>query len=164
LLRGDFGLLERLRIDQVADRFGLGQINAAIQQAAHGELSGLGETRASGKRKLHNVTQNHGRTVRGDFDDVVGRVGVGRGEVGDNHFVNASVVSPDLITTRKIFALGCARDTRLNQLPKNGTTSFKLMLKPQHRRGNTSRFLPSQANYANAPASRRSSNGDDSVI
>ena len=46
LLRCYFGLVKRLRVDQVAHRFGLGQVEPAVQKSAHGELAGLGQTRA----------------------------------------------------------------------------------------------------------------------
>src|SRR5580704_18676516 len=44
LLGGDLRLVKRLGVDQIADRFGLGEIDAAMEEGAHGELSGLGET------------------------------------------------------------------------------------------------------------------------
>src|SRR5581483_5994384 len=41
LLGSDFRLVERLRIDEVADGFGLGEIDAPIEEGAHGELAGI---------------------------------------------------------------------------------------------------------------------------
>ena len=80
LLGGDLGLIQRLRVDEVADGFGLSQIDASIEKSAHGEFAGLGEAGAAGERKFDDVAQNDGRAVGGDFYDVVGRVGVGLGE------------------------------------------------------------------------------------
>ncbi len=57
LLGGDFGLVERLRVDQVADGFGLGEIDAAVEEGAHGELAGLGQAGAAGESELDNVAQ-----------------------------------------------------------------------------------------------------------
>jgi hypothetical protein len=37
-----------LRVDQVADGFGLGQIQASVEEGAHGEFSGLGQAGALG--------------------------------------------------------------------------------------------------------------------
>ena len=68
---------KRLRVDQVADRLGLGEIEASVEEGAHGELAGFGEARAAGERQFDDMAKNDGRAVGGDFDDVVGGVGVG---------------------------------------------------------------------------------------
>ena len=46
LLGGDAGLVQGLRRDQVADRFGLSQIEAAMEEGALGEFAGPGEASA----------------------------------------------------------------------------------------------------------------------
>ena len=76
LLRRNLGLIKRLRLDQVADRFCLRQINAAIEKRAHGELARLGQSGTLGERNLHDVAQDDRRPVRRDFDNVIGGVGV----------------------------------------------------------------------------------------
>ena len=85
----DLRLIERLRIDQVADGLGLGEIDAAVEEGAHGELAGLGEARSASQRHLHHVPQDDGRAVTGDLDYVVGGVRVRLGEIGDDDFVDA---------------------------------------------------------------------------
>ena len=47
LPRRDLRLVERLRIDEVAHRLGLRQIDAAVEEGAHGELARLGQPRAA---------------------------------------------------------------------------------------------------------------------
>ncbi len=88
LLGGDLRLVERLRVDQIADGFRLGEIDAAVEKGAHGELSGLGEARPGGDAQLYYVAEHDRRAVGGDFDDVVGSVGMWLGEVGDHDFVD----------------------------------------------------------------------------
>ena len=89
LLGGDLGLEEGLRVDQVADRFGLGEVEASVEEGAHGEFAGFGEAGAAGEREFDDVAQDDGRAVGGDFDDVVGGVGVRLLEVSDDDFVDA---------------------------------------------------------------------------
>ena len=47
LLGRNFRLVQRLRVDQIADGFGLSEINATVEKGAHGELAGFGETGAA---------------------------------------------------------------------------------------------------------------------
>ena len=91
LLGRDSGLIERLRLDQVADSFGLGEIDAAVEKGAHGEFARAPRGARREPAPLDHVAQNHWRAVGGNFDDVVGGVGVWRGEVGDDDFVDARV-------------------------------------------------------------------------
>ena len=76
----DLRLIERLRVDEVADGFGLREIDASVEEGAHGELAGLGEARSASECHLDHVTEDDGRTVTGNFDHVVGGVGMWLGE------------------------------------------------------------------------------------
>ena len=89
LLSRNLGLIEGLRLDQVADSLRLGEIDASVEKGAHGEFAGLGQACAPSQSQLDHVAQDHGRTVGGDFDDVIGGVGMRLGKVGDNDFVDA---------------------------------------------------------------------------
>ena len=89
LLGRDSRLVERLRLDQVADGLGLGEVEAAVKEGAHGEFAGLRQARAAFERQLDDVPQDHRGSVGGDFDDVVGGVGVRLLEVSDDDFVDA---------------------------------------------------------------------------
>ncbi len=79
-----------MRVDEVADGFGLGEIEAAVEEGAHSEFAGFGETRAAGECEFDDVTEYDGRAVGRDFNDVVGGVGMGLLEIGDDDFVDAA--------------------------------------------------------------------------
>src|SRR6202167_1994169 len=93
LLGGDLRLVKCLGVDQIADRFSLGEIDAAMEEGAHGELSGLGETCSGRNAQLDDVPEHDRRSVGGDLDDVVGGIGMGFGEVSDTDFVYESRIS-----------------------------------------------------------------------
>ncbi len=60
LLRGGLGLQQGLRVDQVADGFRLGQVDAAGKEGALGKLAGRGQARAVGEQQAQQVVQQHG--------------------------------------------------------------------------------------------------------
>ena len=82
-------LSEGLRVDEVADRFSLGEVEAAGEECALREFAGLGEARAEIERSAQQQLQDHRRAVRGNFDQIFGGVGVGRGKECDEGFVDA---------------------------------------------------------------------------
>src|SRR5689334_14428210 len=55
LLGGDFGLIERLRFDEIADGLSLRKIDAAVEEGAHGEFAGFGQPGAGCSRQLDYV-------------------------------------------------------------------------------------------------------------
>src|SRR5438132_6446819 len=87
LLRRDFGLKQGLRINQVADGFSLGEIDAAVQEGAHGEFARLSQARSGCQRQFDDAPQNYWRAVGGDFDDVISGVRVRLREKSDHHFI-----------------------------------------------------------------------------
>ena len=88
LLRGDARLVERGGFDQIADGFGLGEIDAAVEESAQREFARFGEARARAHGAVEAVPQDDGRAMAGDFDHVFGGVGTRRGEVGDDDFID----------------------------------------------------------------------------
>ena len=88
LLRRDARLVERGGVDQVADGFGLRQIDAAVQESAQREFARLGKPRARAHGPVETMPQHDGRAMAGDFDYVFGGVGTRRGEVRDDDFVD----------------------------------------------------------------------------
>ena len=77
---GDAGLIERGGLDQVADGFGLGKVDAAVEKGPEGEFAGFGEPGARAYGAVETVPENDGGAVAGDFDYVFGGVGTGRDE------------------------------------------------------------------------------------
>ena len=55
MLSGDAGLVQRSSVDQIADRFGLRKIDAAIEVRAQGELAGLSKASAGDAGSLESV-------------------------------------------------------------------------------------------------------------
>ncbi len=53
---GDAGLVEGLCVDEVADGFGLGEVEAVVEEGAQGELAGLGEAGAAGEALLDDIS------------------------------------------------------------------------------------------------------------
>jgi hypothetical protein len=126
--------------------------------------------------EFHDVPQNHGRTVGGDFDHVVGGVRVRLGEVGNYYFVDTLLVWPWIVwrghscpreaAFRVIpsFAGNSARATRFDEFPENCASNLQLMLQPKHGFCNRACFGSGKANHANSSPAGRSSDRNDGVI
>ena len=92
LLRGNPCLIQRSCINQIADRFGLRQIDAAIEVSAQGELARFGQPRAGLTQALQSIPQHHGRSMARDFDHIFGGVGARRGEISDYDLIDGAAV------------------------------------------------------------------------
>ena len=145
---GDPGLVERLRLDQVAHRLGLRQVDTAVQEGAHGELAGLGQPGATGQSELDHPPQHYRRAVAGNLDYIVGGVGMRLGEVGDDHLVEA-----------------LAR-FRLDQHAEACPSGLELapLIQPQHGRCDRCRLRSRKPHHAQAAASGRGSDGHDGIV
>ena len=88
LAGGLTGLGKGLGFDEVADGFGLGEVEFAGEEGALGEFAGVGEACAEGEGAAEEKIKDDGRAVGGDLDEVVASVGVGCGEEGDYRFVD----------------------------------------------------------------------------
>ena len=74
-------------VDEVANCFGLSEIEAAGEEGPLGEFAGFGEAGSGAKALADKEIEEDGRAVGGDFYDVFGGVGVGFLEVCDYGFV-----------------------------------------------------------------------------
>ncbi len=148
LARRDLRLVERLRIDEVAHGFGLGEVDASVEEGAHGELAGLGEARAAGQRHFHDVTQHDGRAVAGDLDYIIGGVGVRLGEKGDDNFVDA-------IAGRGIDQFAEVSAIRLEFVACDSRSMGCAI---------AGRFSAGETHHADAAAAGRRGDGNDGVV
>jgi hypothetical protein len=69
--------VKRAGLDEVVYGLGLGEVETAGEEGALREFARLGEPRAGGDALAEEVVEQNGRAVGGDFDDVLGGVGVG---------------------------------------------------------------------------------------
>jgi len=93
LAGGLAGLGEGMGFNEVADGFGLGEVETAGKKGALGEFAGLGEARAEDEGAAKQELENDGRAVRCYFDEIFGGVGVGRSEESDESFVDAGGIA-----------------------------------------------------------------------
>jgi hypothetical protein len=83
------GLREGVRLDEIADGFGLSEVELAGEKRALGEFAGFGQACAEIESTAQQQIQYNRRAVRGNLDKVVRGVGIGCGEEGDDGFVDA---------------------------------------------------------------------------
>ena len=83
-------LERRHGVDEIGDRFGLHQIDAAVEKRAQRELARLREPRAVAMAAADDRLQDHRAAMRADLDDVVSRVGMRGREEGDDDLVDGS--------------------------------------------------------------------------
>jgi carbonic anhydrase len=161
LLRGDFCLVERLGVDEIANSFGLGEIDASIQEGSHGKFAWLGEPRPCSDAEFDDVAKHNRRTVSGNFDDVVGGVGVRFGEVGYDDFIDAC---------RALLGWtaggGCPYMIRrgFDQFPEDGPAGLQFVFESQHRGGELACLVSREAHHADPSPAGRRRDGDDCVV
>ena len=145
LPRGQPGLLEGGGLDEVADGFGLGEVEAAAEEGALGELAGLGEAGTGGAAGADGVLEQHRRAVHGDLNDVLAGVAVGRGEKGGDDLVEDAVVG------------------EVEQLAEAGAARGELMPEPEHGLGDGTGGGTAEPDDADASAPGWGGDGDDGV-
>ena len=152
LLRRDFRLIQRLRIDQVAHRLGLRQVDAPVEKGAHGELAGLGQASTRSHAQFDDVPQHNRRSMGGDFDHVVGRVGMWLGKEGDDDFVDALRSEADVLWTSECSSPKTARP--------GSSSCFSRSIGSAIVRA----CWPGQPHHADSAAPRRSRDRDNRVV
>ena len=88
LTGGLASLGQGLRLDEIADGFGLREIEFSGEERTFGELSWFGKACAESDGPAEEKIENDGRAVRGDFDEVVTGIRVGGGEEGDDRIID----------------------------------------------------------------------------
>ena len=145
LLCRHLDLIQRLRVNQVAHRFCLGQIDASVQERPRGEFARLRQSRPARHAHLDHVLQHHWRSVRRNLNHVVRGVGMRPGEVSDHDFVNARRCrywqrlrggSRLRLSGRAMLAF---LSPPINQFPKHCPARLQFMHQLQHGRGDLPR-------------------------
>ena len=146
LLRRNPCLVESLRFDQVAHRFGLGQIDAAAQEGPLRKLARRSQARPALQRLPHQGLQNHRRAVRSHFHYIFAGIGMGRRKEGHDPFVE--------------LLLGFD----VEQITEAGLCMGQRVAQPQHRFGNARRLSARQPHDPNAAAPRRRRNRNNGLV
>ena len=84
-------LQRRDGVDQVRHRLRLHEVEAPVQERAQRELAGLGQARAGGDGRAHDLAQQRQAAVRADLDDVLGGVRMRSREERGDDFVNRAL-------------------------------------------------------------------------
>ena len=74
-------------VDQVGDGLGLDEVDAAVQECAQREFTGLRQTRTGDHRVLDDLAEHNRTAVRADLDDVLARIRMRSREVGRHHLI-----------------------------------------------------------------------------
>src|SRR5258708_25867900 len=102
------------------------------------------------------MAQDHRRAVSGDFDYVVGSVGVRFGKISDDDFVDTLM----LIVVWSVHS----RRLGFNKFSQHCSPRFEIMLEAQHGQNNAPCLRTSDADDTNAAATRRRGDGDDGIV
>ena len=126
-------------IDQIRHRFGLDEIDAAVEKCPQRKLAGLGEPCAGIDGALNNLSKHDRAAMCADFDAVFAGVGVRSGKVGRDYVI-----------------AGCSRERRISR-PKGS-------IEDEQFTGDRARGRTAETNNANAAPSRRRRDGDDRIV
>ena len=78
----------RRRGYQVGHGFGLTQVHLPVQESTLGELARTRRTASVPDEELHDLLEDVRGTVAGNLDRIFARIGMGRTEQADQHFVD----------------------------------------------------------------------------
>ena len=148
-------LRERLRVDQVAHRFSLREIEPARQKCTLRKFSRLGQPRAERQRAAQQKLQNHRRAVRSNLYQIFRRVGVWRGKKSDQRLI-------DRVGWGRVDSGGAASaQSAVEHVCQSRASVFERLMRPDELRGDGRGLRPAQAHnpYA-APPGRRGDSGD----
>ena len=88
LIEGHAGLKGSDGVDEIRDGLCLHEVQAPVQEGAQRELARFGEPRAGAYGGAHDAPHQRQAAVGADLDDVLGGVGMRRGEIRDDDFVD----------------------------------------------------------------------------
>jgi hypothetical protein len=144
LLGGDSRLVDRGRVDQVADCLRLRQIDPPVQKRPQCELARHGQSRPMSQRPLNRVPQHYRRPMARDLDQILRRVRPGMLEERDHRLVD-----------RVASLIQNVCQLRLSRPPVRGR---------QKSRSDLHHPRPGQTHHPQPRPSGRSGEGDDGVV
>ena len=121
-------LQRRDRIDQIADRLRLHQVDPAVHERAQRELARLGEAGTGGNRGRDNRAQHDRTSMRAQLHDIVAGIGGGTGEVGRDDLIDGVATAvvrlkPDSATIASCVGAAGGSSTRRPASAGPGKTS-----------------------------------------
>ena len=94
------------RVDQIGHGFGLGQVNAPVEEGAAGEFAGLGQARAVGQHGVQHQLRRQDPAVAGDFDHILARERARRAHDGQQGFIHVLSVAHDVAEVNRVRGRG----------------------------------------------------------
>src|SRR5215472_3090264 len=107
------------------------------------------------------MAQDDGRSVAGDFDDIVGGVGVRLGEVGDDDFVNSGGAL--LRGTTAGGRLSVVRGG-FHEFAEDSASRLQIVLQTEHSKSDGAGIRPGEAHDTEAAAAGWRGYGHDRVV
>ena len=92
----------RARMDQVGHRFGLGQVDAAVQKGAPGEFARFGQARAAFEHGVQHQFCRQDAAMAGDFHHVLARERARRAHDGDQHLVHCDTMADNSAVVNRV--------------------------------------------------------------
>ena len=102
LPRGHARLIQRRGFNQIADRLGLRQIDSAIQISPQCEFARFGQPGSPAHCRSMTESQDDGRAVAGDLDQVFGGIGSRRREIRHHYVINRGAGIVDQFRERRL--------------------------------------------------------------
>jgi hypothetical protein len=155
-------LRQRLRFDQVANRFGLRKVQSARQKSTLREFAGLGQPCAQLQCASKQKLQHHRRPMRSNLNQIFRRVRIRRAEESHKSFVNARETGARTFRICRLLH-GARSLPEIDHVGQSGMSVLKGLMGPHEHRGNRRGLRPTQAHDSDAAPPRRRGDRSDGV-
>ena len=89
-------------MDQIRNRFGLGEVNAAVEKRPLGKLAWFSQTRTVCQHRVEHLLRGENAAVAGDLDHVFARERARRAHHREQHFVHRPSGPLDLAVMNRV--------------------------------------------------------------